>query len=158
MCVFFEMKRWNLSKNILMFYVFYLYWIWNKCFAWNWKKKSFFKVFSIVGYLWLLVWRFGDFFSDFHVALQKCKQKLKIAEIPKFLEFEGPRQEASLVNRAKMTYNAGVLNPHQLVQLLDVLSDDTIDNSPLANLQTKLQNSFIQKDSLKVFFKPIKNR
>ena len=49
-----------------------------------------------------------------------------------------------------MTYNTGVLNPHQLVQLLDVLSDDNIDNTSLANLQNKLQNSFIPKDSLKV--------
>ena len=47
-------------------------------------------------------------------------------------------------------FNPGTLNPHQLAQLLAVLSDDSVDNTTLDSLQKKLSRSFIAGDSMKV--------
>lgn len=47
-------------------------------------------------------------------------------------------------------YNAGILNPHQLGQLLTVLSDDSVDHTALDALQKRLNRSFIAGDSMKV--------
>ena len=49
-------------------------------------------------------------------------------------------------------HNPGVLNPHQLGQLLSVLSDDLVDHSTLESLQKTLSRSFIAGDSMKVRF------
>ena len=47
-------------------------------------------------------------------------------------------------------FNPGTLNPHQLAQLLSVLSDESVDTTTLDNLQKKLSRSFIAGDSMKV--------
>ena len=47
-------------------------------------------------------------------------------------------------------FNPGTLNPHQLAQLLSVLSDESVDNTTLDSLQKKLSRSFIAGDSMKV--------
>ena len=49
-------------------------------------------------------------------------------------------------------FNPGTLNPHQLAQLLSLLSDDAVDNTTLDALQKKLACSFIAGDFLKVRF------
>ena len=87
------------------------------------------------------IWRFQGKKSG--NCCQNVNKKAQICENDK-------NSQTSYILQPKMTYNTGVLNPHQLVQLLDVLSDDNIDNTSLANLQNKLQNSFIPNDSLKV--------
>ena len=47
-------------------------------------------------------------------------------------------------------FNPGTLNPHQLAQLLSVLSDESVDTTTLDQLQKKLSRSFIAGDSMKV--------
>ena len=49
-------------------------------------------------------------------------------------------------------FNPGTLNPHQLAQLLSVLSDESVDTTTLDQLQKKLNRSFIAGDSMKVRF------